>query len=318
MRRPFLYFKEARIRRALDEKIAFRLAEETFQRIAERKVVMPPKLYLTLPGRGSANDFRAMPAFIHDRKGRAACGVKWVSVFPANKKKRLATINAHILLSCSKTGVLLAVLEANTITALRTAAASAVASVYLASPNPKILAIVGAGVQAAYQLRALTARFRFKTIRVWGYGRGEGEQFKNLEFTRSIKACVRDADIIVTCTPSRKPLVKKEWIKPGAHINAIGADAPGKQELDPALLLNAKVVVDDWRQASHSGEINVPVARGLFQRKSLYAELAEIVSRKKTGRNSSRDITIFDSTGLAALDIRCASYVYHTANSILV
>jgi alanine dehydrogenase len=122
---------------------------------------------------------------------------------------------------------------------------------------------------------------------------------------------VENADVIVTCTPSRKPLLKREWVKPGAHINAIGADAKGKEELHPKLLSVCKVVVDDWEQASHSGEINVPISKKLFSKKRLHAELADIVSGRKRGRVRRDEITVFDSTGLAVLDIFFAKYAYN-------
>jgi alanine dehydrogenase len=211
-----------------------------------------------------------------------------------------------------------AVFEANHITAVRTAAAAAVATHYLANPRPRKLAIVGAGLQAEYQLKAMGHLFLFEEIGVWGYMTGESDRFcrrfsgpfPQVKSYKDIRSCVDSADIIVTCTPSRKPLLKRAWVKKGAHINAIGADAKGKEELDPKLLLDSRVVVDERRQASHSGEINVPIARGLYSERRVYAELSEIVSKKKKGRVSRDQITIFDSTGLAVLDIYFAKYVY--------
>ena len=129
----------------------------------------------------------------------------------------------------------------------------------------------------------------------------------------TIKECVSDADIVVTTTPSRKPIVQPQWIKDGTHINAIGADAPGKEELDPTILKRSKVVVDDVEQASHSGEINVPIAKGLFKLKDIYATLGEIIAGKKKGRASPREVTVFDSTGLAIQDTAVASLIYKAA-----
>ena len=307
---------EKSVRRLLDEKTAFRLAREAFELVWLKKTRMPPKIYLELPGK-PRGDFRAMPAFLETRKGRV-CGVKWVSVFPANPYRHLPTVNGTILLNSPLTGELLALLEGNTITAMRTAAAAAVAAKFMAGPRPRKLALVGAGLQADYQLRALVNVYGLNEIHVWGHQPGEAKAFcrrfaplhRNLKPVPDIKSCVSGADLIVTCTPSRRPLVKKAWLKPGVHINAIGADAKGKEELDPAILRGAKVVVDEWEQASHSGEINVPVSKGLFSRRDLYAELAEIVGGKKKGRIRADDTTVFDSTGLAILDIYFARYVY--------
>ena len=122
-----------------------------------------------------------------------------------------------------------------------------------------------------------------------------------------------EADIVVTTTPVRSPLVRNEWIKPGTHINAIGADAPGKQELDPALLTRAKIVVDDLAQARHSGEINVPLARGELALDAVYGNLGSIVAGMKQGRVSDDEITVFDSTGLAIQDMATAKIVYEKA-----
>jgi alanine dehydrogenase len=110
--------------------------------------------------------------------------------------------------------------------------------------------------------------------------------------------------------------VRKEWIKPGTHVNAIGADAPGKEELDPEILKTAKIVVDNFAQASHSGEINVPLAKGIISKENIYAELGEIIIGRKTGRESDNEITVFDSTGLAIQDISCARLVYDKARSL--
>lgn len=313
-----VFITEKTVRRLLDERTAFRLAHEAFELVASGKTRMPAKIYLELPGR-PPGDFRAMPAFLEGKKGKA-CGMKWVSVFPENPQRHQPTVNGTVLLNSPLTGELLAVIEAKTITALRTAAAAAVATKLMANPGPRKLALVGAGLQAEHQLRALTHLYRFHSISVWGHNPGEAAVFCR-RFRRAIpalapaadiRACVNSADIIVTCTPSHRPLVRKTWIKPGVHINAIGADAKGKEELDPAILRIAKVVVDEWEQASHSGEINVPVSRGLFSRRHLHAELSEIVAGKKRGRASGGEITVFDSTGLAILDIYFARYVYDT------
>ena len=129
----------------------------------------------------------------------------------------------------------------------------------------------------------------------------------------SIKDCLEVCDIAVTTTPSRQPIVQSSWVKEGAHLNAIGADARGKQELDPAILKKAKVVVDDITQATHSGEINVPLAKKIITRKNIHANLGDILSGEKPGRTSKKEITVFDSTGLAILDIAMAHYVYRQA-----
>ncbi|HXV19040.1 MAG TPA: ornithine cyclodeaminase family protein, partial [Candidatus Omnitrophota bacterium] len=227
-------------------------------------------------------------------------------------------VSATILLNDSSTSELLAVMEADEITAVRTAAAASVASRYLAVKRPRVLSIVGAGFQAGYQLRSHLALYRFDRIQVWGYAPDEARHFcerhsrlsRRFAVCSTIRSCVEGADIVITCTPSRRPIVQRSWIKKGAHINAIGADAKGKQELDPAILKDSKIVVDEWEQASHSGEINVPVSNGLIRRRNIHAELAEIVAGKRAGRTNTFEITVFDSTGLAIHDVFFAKYVY--------
>jgi len=121
------------------------------------------------------------------------------------------------------------------------------------------------------------------------------------------------ADILVTTTPSRRPIVYKEHIRPGTHINAIGADAAGKQELDDEIILKAKVFVDDISQACHSGEVNMPISKGLMKNSDIYSTLCEVVAGKRNGRENDEEITVFDSTGLAIQDMICAKVVYEKA-----
>jgi alanine dehydrogenase len=129
----------------------------------------------------------------------------------------------------------------------------------------------------------------------------------------TIREAVERADIIVTTTPSRKPLVMNDMVSLGTHLNCIGADAPGKEELDPAILKRAKIVIDDWEQASHSGEINVPISQGVISRENVWAEIGEIVAGLKPGRERQDEITIFTSTGLAIQDAVTAKIAYDKA-----
>jgi alanine dehydrogenase len=205
---------------------------------------------------------------------------------------------------------------------MRTGAAGAVAVKYLARKDSRVFAMVGAGVQAKTQLLAISEVLKVEEVRVNDiskvraeeYMREMGEkidaEFKILTDTRK---AVEGADVIVTTTPSRRPVILNEWVEEGVHINAIGADAPGKQELDPAILRRAKVVVDDIEQAAHSGEINVPISKGLFSVEEIYAELGVILTGKLPGRVSPREITVFDSTGLAVQDIATDWLVYQKA-----
>ena len=284
--------------------------EQTFTDYATGKASMPSKAYLTLP----LGDFRAMPAAVPE-----AAGLKWVNVHPGNPAKGLPTVMAVIIYSDPATGYPLSIMDATEITAFRTGAAAAVASKHLARRGVRILGLIGAGKQAQTQLLAHTEFFKFDEIRVYDRTPAAAAGFKKhfaaypIKITSLEETC--GADIICTLTPVRQPLIKRAWIKPGTHINAIGADAPGKEELDPQILADAMVVVDDIEQSTHAGELNVPVEQGWFARTQIYATLGELTSGSKPGRTDDKTITVFDSTGLAIQDIATARFIYEKAHA---
>ncbi len=304
------------VARLITMKEAIRAVEFAFRETGERRVRMPAKIYLDLPDYGG--DFRAMPAYI-EKLGR--CSLKWVNSHPYNAAKGLPAVMAVIILSDPLTGYPLCVMDGTYVTCLRTGAAGAVAAKYLADPKSRTAGLVGCGAQARAQLAGLLEIFPLRDVKVWGPGPSEILKFIRENARKgvrmipagSVRQCVADCDIVVTTTPSRKPLVRAEWLKRGVHVNAIGADAKGKQELDPAVLKKAKVVVDSWEQASHSGEINVPVSRGILIRGDIYAELGDILSGRRRGRVNSSEITVFDSTGLAVQDLAAADVIYRNA-----
>ncbi len=304
------------IEHIIDISEAVKAVESAFREYGLGRVQMPAKIYLHLDK--YEGDFRAMPAYIEKLD---KCVLKWVNVHPKNKKFGLPAVMAVIILSDPKTALPLCIMDGTYATNLRTGAAGGVAAKYLARKNSKIVGLVGCGAQAKTQLQALRGLFKIKEVKVWGHKASYVEEFlkdmkkTNLKLTvaRDVKECVKNCDIIVTTTPSRKPIVKAKWLKKGVHINAIGADAKGKQELEPAVLKKAKVVVDAWEQASHSGEINVPVRKKLITRKDIHADIGQIIAGKKKGRTGEDEITVFDSTGLAIQDVAVADLIYRTA-----
>jgi len=209
-----------------------------------------------------------------------------------------------------------------TITDMRTGAAGSIAAKYLARNDSKVIGLVGAGAQAKTQLMALLEAYEnLEEVRVWSRTEETKKHFVT-EITQvygnaihaipatNIQKTVEGADIVVTATPSRKPLVMNNMVSAGTHINCIGADAVGKEELDPKILKRAKIVVDDWAQASHSGEINIPLSRGIITKNDVWAEIGEIVAGLKTGRQRKDEITVFTSTGLAVQDAVTAKIAY--------
>jgi alanine dehydrogenase len=313
-----LLLTKSEVEQLLSMRETIEAVEEAFRAKGMGRVQMPPKSYVFF--REFNGDFRVMPAYLENL---GAAGVKIVNAHPENPGKYgLPTVMAVIVLIDPKTGAPLAIMDGTTITNMRTGAAGAVAVKYLARKDSRVFAMVGAGVQAKTQLLAISEVLKVEEVRVNDiskvraeeYMREMGEkidaEFKILTDTRK---AVEGADVIVTTTPSRRPVILNEWVEEGVHINAIGADAPGKQELDPAILRRAKVVVDDIEQAAHSGEINVPISKGLFSVEEIYAELGVIVTGKLPGRVSPREITVFDSTGLAVQDIATDWLVYQKA-----
>ena len=294
---------------------ALKAVEQSFRLQTNGETIMPPKLYLDLPQ--YQGDFRAMPAYVD-----GAAGVKWVSVYPDNWRQNLPSIVATIILSDPSTGYPLAIMDATYITNIRTGAAGGVAVKYLARKDSTIIGFVGAGVQAKTQLLAIIEVLpQIKEVKVFDLDRDISQKYVdemmaklgvNIHPVETVQDAT-EADIVVTTTPSKKPVVKKQHIKPGTHINAIGADAKGKQELEADLLRSGKIIVDDIEQASHSGEINVPLSEGIMKIEDIYGTLGEVVANVKKGREDNEEITIFDSTGLAIEDVVCAKIVYDKA-----
>jgi alanine dehydrogenase len=307
----------SQVMQVLDMDLALAAVEEAFRAYGEDRVNMPPKAYLTL----AQGDFRAMYGEIFLARDHI-CGLKWVNVHPGNPARGLLTVMAKILLNDPDTGLEFADLDGTHITDYRTGAAGGVAASYLARSDATRLGLIGAGAQARTQVAAIIKVRPIREIVVFDRHREHSKAFAaevatayGVEARAATEAAeaVTGQDIVVTTTPSLTPVVAREWVSPGTHINAIGADAAGKQELDPAILTGGKVVVDDWAQASHSGEINVALTRGELTPEQIYGSLGEIVAGKKPGRVIPEEITVFDSTGLIIQDLALGLAVYQRA-----
>ena len=230
---------------------------------------------------------------------------------------------AIIVLIEPKTGKPIAIMDGTKVTYLRTVAAGGIAIKYLSKKDSKTIGLIGAGVQAFSQIIAANCVSKINEISVFDIDDVAKNKFIQImkkkyptikiSSARNIEEAIRNKDILITVTPSRVPIVKNKWINEGVHINAIGADAPGKQEVDPLILKRARIIVDDFQQASHSGEVNVPLKKGILSKNDIYAELGEIISGKKVGRASNKQITLFDSTGLAIQDAAVAKTIYKKA-----
>jgi alanine dehydrogenase len=247
-----------------------------------------------------------MPAYL---PSLAIAGVKIVNVHPGNPVKGFPTVMALTVILDIDTGQPTAVINATRLTDMRTGAAGAVAAKYLSARKEIVLGVIGTGRQAQAQVTAISRELKIKQIKIWSRNPEHVRKFADrfMEFpcfaTSIENTC--DCDVLVTTTPSRSPIIRSEWIHKGIHINAIGADAPGKEELDPSLLTRAQVFVDDPVQAIHSGEINVPISLGIYRATDIAGTLGEVVIGRKK-RAGPDTITIFDSTGLAIQDLAIA------------
>ncbi|HTX61637.1 MAG TPA: alanine dehydrogenase [Methanobacterium sp.] len=303
-----LLLKQSDIKELIGMKEIIEYVEMAYSVDANRKVQMPSKMYLFF--NKYEGDLRIMPCFI---RGLDQAGVKNVNVHPRNTKEyNLPTVMGLIELVDPKTGFPLAVMDGTWITNMRTGAAGGVATKYLARKDSEVLGLVGAGMQALTQLMAIKEVMDIKEVKVSCRTCSHRESFAkmirekfgiNARAVDTIQEAVEGSDVISSTTPSRVPIIKRRWVADGTHINAMGADAPGKQELESHLIEKAKIVIDCWDQASHSGEINIPVREGTIRKSDIHARIGEIVNGNKPGRESDTEITVFDSTGLAVQDI---------------
>jgi ornithine cyclodeaminase/alanine dehydrogenase len=297
---------------------AIQAVREAYIAFAKGQVKMPPVMHLDVSQYNGEIDIKS--GYIEDF---GLIGTKIASGFYDNHKLGLPPGIAIIILMDLKTSMPLAIMDGTYVTAYRTGAAGAVAANVLAKKDSEIIGVVGAGTQARMQILALREIFSLKEVKVWDintaardlYSKEMSEQLNiTVEPVDSVKDAVVESDIVVTVTPSKKALVMKDWIKKGTHINAIGADGPGKQELDPMIIKVAdKVVVDSLKQCRIIGEIQHALKNGLIKEANIHAEIGQILIGEKKGRESDNEITLFDSTGLAAQDIAAANIVYKQA-----
>jgi alanine dehydrogenase len=254
--------------------------------------------------------------------GAAAC--KWVSIRERNREKfDLPTVFSILIYTHPETGFPLAICDGSYHTVMRTGASAAVSAKWLARKNSKKLAIVGAGHMAEGTLATCDTVFAWDEVRIWSrsqttldaFVKSQGPKYLGFPIhpSRNLEEVVRGADVVVTVTPAREPLVNDEWITPGTHVAALGADKGGDQELDPRIVQRARIFVDDIRQCRTDGEINVPLSKGLIRESDIAGEIGEVIAGKKQGRRSDDEITLFDSTGIALQDSATIPLEYERA-----
>ena len=291
--------------------------EEAFEAYEEGRAQMPAKSYIDLEEYNG--DFRSMPAYL-DAGDWDAAGIKWVNVHPDNPDKYdLPTVMGTMVYSDPRNAYPLAIMDGTELTMKRTGAAAAVATDHLATEDATSLGIVGAGVQSYTQLEAIAVVRDIQEVVVSDLDEERVQAFieyfeDDFDVREGSISEAGHCDVLSTVTPVRDPIVGPDDVADHTHINAMGADAEGKHELADDILLDAKLVIDDHAQTTHSGEINVPYHAGILTDDDIYGEIGQIVTDTIEGRTPADGVTVFDSTGLAIQDVAAAHVVYEHAN----
>lgn len=308
----------AQVRELIDMGEAIAAVERALVEFSSGHAVMPVRVTTQVPSHTGL--MLAMPAFL----GRTdALGSKIVTVYKDNPQKGLPIILAAVLVNDPDTGAVLALMDGTYLTAVRTAAASGVATRHLASPGPKVLAILGAGVQGQSHLWAMREVAQVVRTRIYSRTRAKAEAFKTtneprfripIDVVDSAEAAVHEADLIVLATTATAPIIKWAWLKAGCHINAVGSHSPGVRELDSDTVAQARLVVDS-RDANFAecGDILIPLQEGRFPREHAADEIGEVAAGSKPGRTTPTQVTLFKSVGIAVEDVAAANLIYRKA-----
>jgi alanine dehydrogenase len=299
-------FTARHVHAAVAPERAIDVVRDAFVAHARGEWTMPSKTYVAAY---PAGDFRAMPAL-----GGGYALLKWINSFPENPVRGLPTVSGVALLSSAEDGRLLALLDAASVTALRTGAAAAVAAETLGRRDAETAAVVGAGVNGEAAARALVAIGRSPLV--WDLDETRaGAVAERVGGRTASRDDALAADLLVTVTPGREILLPDGSLRAGQHVSLMGADGPGKAEIAATELARVRVFCDDWEQASHGGELAAPVAAGLLDRAAV-AELGAVLTGDAEGRRSADDTTAFDSTGLAIQDLAVAIAAYERAGEL--
>lgn len=294
------------------------LMHRTMSAVSAGRVVLPLRSILVMPGdRGMMGN---MPGYLAEPE---CFGVKLVSLMPRNKPPEYSSHLGIVMLFEIEHGQPVALLDAAEITAIRTAAASGLATRLLARPDASDLAILGAGEQASSHLAAMLAVRKLDRVRVWGRDRNKAAAFAQtegarhsveIEIAETPRDAVANADIICTVTKAREPLLLGEWIAPGAHLNVVGSSVATKAEIDTPAVVKSRFFVD-YRTSTinEGGEYLRALRTGAITPEHILAEIGEVASGSKAGRTSPDDVTLYKSLGIAPQDLASAHYVLQKA-----
>lgn len=314
-----LLLKKEEVGRLITMRDVIGAVEEAYKAFNSDQVEQPDYIGMHLPSPGSEIDFK-----LSHYKTNELISMKTSSGGFVNNPTAFGVPSGMgtILLFDARNGALICVMDGSLITSLRTGAAGAVSVKVLARKDARRITSIGTGNQARMQIRAIREVINIEEIHAWDNSADTLSRYKadiESEFgipvviARSKKDAVEQADILVTTTRGKGSLVEADWVKPGTHIVAIGTDQRGKQELDPEVFRNAKIVVDSIAQCSEKGETWHPLDRHVITNDRIHGEIGEILLGRKPGREHDDEVTIFDSTGMAIQDNTTASKIYSNA-----
>jgi ornithine cyclodeaminase len=292
------------LRATLDMPTCIAAMERVFVDLANGAYFNPLRMRIR-QDEASPSSMTLMPSMRH--RGTRRWALKQMVVCPDNRKLGLDPLQGSVLLHDGDTGRLLAVADAPALTAIRTAAVSALAARTLANPDPAVVTLVGVGIQARAHVDAMRAVFPKARLRTWGRTPAKAQAFaeaNGLELAASLEAAVREADVLCTLTSSSTPFVRREWIRPGCHINAVGSSKPVHVELFPETVAAASLFVDG-RQAAleEAGDIVAALKAGAITAAHVQAELGEVLAGRHPGRRSREEFTLYKSLGNGAQDL---------------
>ncbi|MBW9065962.1 ornithine cyclodeaminase family protein [Rhizobium herbae] len=314
-----LLLKKEEVRELISMKDVIGAVEEAYKAFNSGQVEQPDYIGMHLPSPGSEIDFK-----LSHYKANQLISMKTSSGGFADNPTAfgLPSGMGTILLFDARSGALICVMDGSLITGLRTGAAGAVSVKVLARKDARRITFIGTGNQARMQIRAIREVMNIEEIHAWDNSADTLSRYKSdiesefgipVVIASSKRDAVEQADILITTTRGKGSLVEADWVRPGTHIVAIGTDQRGKQELDPEIFRNAKVVVDSIAQCSEKGETWHPLDRQIMTKDGIHGEIGELLLGNKPGRENDQEVTIFDSTGMAIQDNTTASKIYSNA-----
>jgi alanine dehydrogenase len=289
-----LVFPQETVLRAIEPYEAIERVRDGFVEYAGNEWQMPPKVYLDASPNG---DFRAMPA-----KGAGLAILKWVTSFPRNPEAGLPVVMGMICVSSAGDGEPLALVDVRAVTALRTGAVAAVAAQELAREDARTVGMIGCGLHGTWAARCLAAAEYGPGICFDPDPEAAGQLAGELGWEAGSREDALACDVVTCVTPGNEPVVSAGDLRPGLHLNMLGADGPGKAEAEPEAVARCQLFCDEWIQASHGGELTGAVEAGLVTRDQV-VELGEVLTGAHPGRSAPDGVTLFDSTGLAIQDL---------------